>query len=519
MPRRRISMRKIREVLRLKFEHGLSDRKIAQSCRISRRSVAEYIRRAKAAGISWDRAKDMDDVTLEKLLCPGGSGAKQEGRPVPDWSYVHSELKRRGVTLSLLWQEYKEANPDGYQYSWFCREYGRWLSKADVVMRQSHRGGEKLFVDYAGQTVPVIDGNTGEVREAQIFVAVMGASNYTYVEATWSQSLVDWIGSHVRAFSFFGGVPEVIVPDNLRSGVTKANFYDPEINPTYEEMAGHYGTVVLPTRVRRPRDKAKVEAGVRIVEQWILARLRNHTFFSLDELNRKIKELLDYLNKRPFQKLPGSRKSMFESLDAPLLKSLPRVPYEFAEWKKVKVSIDYHVEVGGHYYSVPYRLYRKRVEVRYTAKTVEIFYKNKRVASHVRSHQKGRHTTVKEHMPASHKRYSEWSPERFLKWAEKIGPHLRELTEIILTSRPYPEQAYRTLLGIFRLGEIYSNERLEAAAKRAIYIGAKSYKSIESILKNNLDQRPLPGASEPDPTIIHANIRGPEYYHVEQERR
>jgi len=507
-------MRKIREVLRLKFEQGLSDRKIAKSCRVSRRSVAEYVRRAEAAGLSWPIAKDIDDTTLEEKLFPGVREVKGE-RPVPDWSYVHKELRRKGVTLCLLWQEYKECNPDGYQYSWFCREYGKWVSKVDVVMRQEHRAGEKLFVDYAGQTVPVVEQSTGEVRQAQIFVAVLGASSYTYAEATWSQSLSDWIGSHVRAFSFFGGVPEVVIPDNLKSGVKKACFYDPDINPTYQHMAAHYGTIVLPARVRRPQDKAKVEAGVQLVERWILARLRNRTFFSLDELNREIKDLLNDLNNRPFQKMPGSRKSMFDSLDASALKPLPRTPYEFAQWKKATVHIDYHVEVEGHYYSVPYQLAKKKIEVRYTARTVECFYKNKRVASHVRSQQRGRHTTVREHMPPSHRRYLEWTPERFLSWAEKIGPKTQLLTECILSSRPHVEQAYRTLLGIFRLGKSYSNERLEAAARRALFIGATSYRSIESILKTGLDQKPLPEASSPGTTISHANIRGPEYYYTE----
>lgn len=323
-------MRKIREVLRLKFEHGLSERKIASSCRISRRTVAEYIRRAKAAGVSWETAKDIDDVALERMLYPKVSGTNRD-RPMPDWCYIHKELKRKGMTLSLLWQEYKERNPEGYQYSWFCKEYSKWVSKVDVVMRQNHRAGEKLFVDYAGQTVPIVNRSTGEIRDAQIFVAVMGASNYTYVEATWSQSLPDWIGSHVRAFSFFGGVPEVIVPDNLRSGVKEACFYDPDINPTYQEMATYYGSIVLPARVRKPRDKAKVETGVKLVEQWILARVRNYTFFSLDELNSKLQKLLEDLNSRPFQKMPGSRKSVFESLDAPALKPLPKRAYEFAE--------------------------------------------------------------------------------------------------------------------------------------------------------------------------------------------
>jgi len=323
-------MRKIREVLRLKFEHGLSERKIASSCRLSRRTVAEYIRRAKAAGVSWETAKDIDDVALERMLYPKVSGTNRD-RPMPDWCYIHKELKRKGMTLSLLWQEYKERNPEGYQYSWFCKEYSKWVLKVDVVMRQNHRAGEKLFVDYAGQTVPIVNRSTGEIRDAQIFVAVMGASNYTYVEATWSQSLPDWIGSHVRAFSFFGGVPEVIVPDNLRSGVKEACFYDPDINPTYQEMATYYGSIVLPARVRKPRDKAKVETGVKLVEQWILSRVRNYTFFSLDELNSKLQRLLEDLNSRPFQKMPGSRKSVFESLDAPALKPLPKRAYEFAE--------------------------------------------------------------------------------------------------------------------------------------------------------------------------------------------
>ena len=515
MPARRLSMRKIKEVLRLKFEKGLSDRKIAKSCRVSRSSVAEYIRRAKAAGLNWSNARDMDDGALERLLFPLANQSKGN-RPVPDWSYVHRELRRKGVTLMLLWQEYKECNPDGYQYSWFCREYGKWLSRVDVVMRQGHRGGEKLFVDYAGQRVPVVDRSTGEEREAEIFVAVMGASNYTYAEATWSQSLSDWIGSHVRAFSFLGGVPEVVVPDNLKSGVKKASFYDPEINPTYQEMAVHYGTTILPARVRRPRDKAKVEAGVQLVERWILARLRNHTFFSLDELNRRIRELLEELNSRPFQKVPGSRKSMFESLDAPALKPLPRLPYEFAEWKKVTVHIDYHVEVDGHYYSVPYQLARKKIEVRYTARTVECFYKSKRVASHVRSYQRGTHTTLKEHMPPSHRKYLEWSPKRFMNWAEKIGPNTKLLTGRILASRPHPEQAYRTLLGIFRLGKSYSYERLEAASRRALLFGTPSYRSIESILKTGLDQKPPQRPYQERSVISHANIRGSEYYCAER---
>ena len=513
MPARRLSMRKIREVLRLKFECGLSDRKIAKSCNMARSSVAEYIRRAKAAGLVYPISEDIDDTALEKMLFPQCSPAPRN-RPVPDWAYVHRQLKHKGVTLGLLWQEYKEQHPDGYQYSWFCKEYGKWESRVDVVMRQHHRAGEKLFVDYAGQTVAVVDQSTGEEREAQIFVSVLGASNYTYAEATWTQSLPDWIGSHVRAFSFLGGVPEVVVPDNLKSGVRKACYYDPDLNPTYQDMAAHYGTVVLPARVRKPRDKAKVEVGVQVVERWILARLRKHSFFSIDELNQHIWKLLKELNNRPFQKMPGSRKSMFDCVDAPALRPLPKVPYEFARWKKATVNIDYHVEVDGHYYSVPYQLVGKKVDVRFTDKAVECFYKHKRVASHLRSRQRGRHSTISEHMPPAHRKYLEWTPERFLRWAEKIGPKTLVLTEGILSSRSHPQQAYRTLLGIFRLGKSYSNERLEAACRRALFIGATSYRSIESILKTGLDQKPLPHTPQPSRSISHANIRGSKYYHT-----
>jgi len=453
----------------------------------------------------------MDDTVLEHLLFSPAPGRSPKKRFVPDWSEIHKELKRKGVTLALLWHEYKMNNPEGYQYSWFCSQYAGWLGKVDLVMRQDHRAGEKLFVDYAGQTMEVVDRTTGEIKTAQIFVSVLGASNYTFSEATWSQNLSDWIGSHVRCFNYFHGVPEVLVPDNLKSGVSKACYYEPDINPTYQDMAGHYNTVVLPARVREPRDKAKAETGVQIVERWILAKLRNHTFFSLAELNGEIKKLLEELNNKPFQKLPGSRKSMFESLDRPALKPLPVESYLFAEWKKATVNIDYHLEVDGHYYSVPYQLVKKKVDVRMTSATVECFYKNKRVAAHKRSFQKGRHTTIKEHMPTRHQKYLEWSPERFLRWAGKIGPKTARLTEIILSSRPHPQQAYRTLLGILRLGKSYTDIRLEAACGRALVIGATSYRSVESILKNGLDSKPLP-EKEPSPPIRHQNIRGSQYY-------
>ena len=511
MPAKRLSMRKIREILRLKYECRQSIRDISISCSVGKSTVSDYVLRASAAGLTWPLPDDIDDAALEHRLFPSATGISKRNRLLPDWVEVHKELKRKGVTLALLWHEYKSNNPEGYQYSWFCHQYADWVGKIDLVMRQEHRAGEKLFVDYAGQTMEIVNRLTGEVKTAQIFVAVLGASNYTFAEATWSQSLPDWIGSHARAFDFFGGVPEVVVPDNLKSGVNKACYYEPDINPTYQDLAGHYNTVVLPARVREPRDKAKAETGVQIVERWILAKLRNHTFFSLTELNAEISKLLDELNGKPFQKLPGSRKSIFETLDRPALKPLPVQPYLFAEWKKATVNIDYHLEVDGHYYSVPYQLVRKKVDVRMTSATVECFYKNKRVAAHKRNYQKGRHTTIKEHMPTRHQKYLEWSPERFLRWAEKIGPQAVILTEQILSSRAYPQQAYRSLLGILRLGKSYSDERLEAACGRAIVIGATSYRSVESILKNGLDSKPLP-EKEISPPVRHQNIRGSQYY-------
>ena len=448
-------MRKVKEILRLKFEAGHGQRQIARSCAIGKTTVAECLARFERSGLSWAQAAQLDEATLEHKLYPPPVAVPAQERAVPDWPYIHQELRRKGVTLTLLWYEYKAAHPEGYQYSWFCDQYRAWSAKLDVVMRQEHRAGEKLFVDYAGQTVEVVDRRTGEVRQAQIFVAVLGASNYTYAEATWTQQLPDWIGSHVRTFQFFGGVPELAVPDNLRSGVTKAHRYEPDLNPTYMDLASHYGVAVLPARVRKPRDKAKAEAGVLLVERWILAALRNRTFFSLQEVNREIARLLERLNARPFKKLPGSRQELFEQLDRPALRPLPEQPYEFAEWKKVRVNIDYHVEVDGHYYSVPYQLVRKSLEARYSERTVECFHKGQRVASHVRSHLKGRHTTVAEHMPASHRSYAEWTPQRLIRWAEKTGPAAASVVQSILERRAHPQQGFRSALGIMRLGKSF----------------------------------------------------------------
>jgi len=513
MPAKRLSMRKIKEILRLKWSSGLSNRKIARSCALARSTVAEYLLRASAAGLSWPLPHEWNDARLEELLFPPVAYMPADQRPMPNWAEIHREYKRKGVTLSLLWQEYKAQSPAGYQYSQFCEQYRAWTGRLDPCMRQEHKAGEKLFVDYAGQTMPVMDPSTGEVSQAQIFLAVLGASNYTYAEATWSQTLPDWIGSHVRALAFFGGVPAVIVPDNLKSGVTKPCRYEPDINLTYLELSDHYSTAILPARVKKPKDKAKVENGVLVAERWLLAPLRNRQFFSLVELNQALGELLLTLNQRPFQKMPGSRQSLFETLERPALLALPLMPYQYGEWKKALVNVDYHLEADGHYYSVPYQLIKEQVEIRLSQKTVECFHLGKRVASHVRSYDPGKSTTLPEHRSPAHRYYLEWTPEKIVHWAETIGPEASNLAKAIMQSRPHPQQGVNSCLGIVKLAKEYGAERLEAACHRALVIQALSYKSLKSILKHGLDKWSLPASPAAQRPLSHANVRGPQYYH------
>ena len=508
-------MRKVREVLRLKWGMGLSGRKIADSLNVGRESVKNYTGRAKVAGLSWPLPEDLGDVELEAMLYPLEAGQKVDDRAVPDWSEVHKELKakkRTGVTLKLLWHEYLEVHPDGYGYSRFCDLYRKWRGTIDVEMRQEYKAGEKLFVDYAGQTVPVVDRQTGEVRDAEVFVGSSGASNYLYAEATWTQTLPDWIGSHVRLFDYMGGVHEMVIPDQLKSGVTKACRYDPDLNRTYAEMAEHYGTAVIPARPGEPRDKAKVEEGVQCVERWCLAPLRHRTFFSLKEVNHALWECLEALNARPFQKLPGSRKSVFDEMERHLLKPLPEVPYEFATWKIARVNVDYHVQIDRHSYSAPYQLVKQSVWVRQTSKTVEIFHNAKRIASHLRSYRNCGFTTLDEHMPKNHREYKDWSPDRLIRWAQKTGPNTAALVEEILATRIHPVQGYRACFGIMRLEPLYGRDRLEAACLRALSTGCRTYRSVESILKNNLDKVPLKPPPSPEPVINHDHVRGAEYY-------
>ena len=514
MSRGHLSMRKIREILRLKWECHCSNHLIACSIGVSSSTVSECLRRAKEADLSWPLSDTIDDVQLEQLLYPPAKKITPAEYGEIDWSYIHQELKRKSVTLLLLWQEYKAKYPQGIRYSWFCNRYREWREQLDVWMRQSHKAGEKCFVDYAGQTMPIlVNVNSGEIHEAQIFVATLGASSFTFVEATWTQQLPDWISSHVHAFEFFGGIPEIVVPDNLKSGVQKAHRYEPDLNPTYQDMALHYGVAILPTRVSAPQDKAKVENAVLHVERKILAKLRHQPFFSLLELNRAIRPLLDELNQQPFQKLPGSRQSQFESLDKPALRPLPTTCYQFAEWKKVRAGADYHIACDGHYYSVPYIYAKKELDARCTQHTIEVFYKSKRIASHIRNAKKHHHSTLKEHMPKRHQAYAEWTPERLIHWAEKTGIATAKLIEHIMASRAHPQQGFRSCLGILRFAKSYGEARLESACQRALAIGAHSYKSVESILKNGLDQKPLatPPAAPPLPTH-HEYVRGQDYF-------
>lgn len=510
MTAERLSMRKLREVLRL-HALGHSKRAIGRSLKISHNTAALYLRRAAEAGVSWPSSEELDDQALEAVLIPAGPdpGAR---RAVPDWPTVHRELRRKGVTLQLLWLEYKAAHRDGYQYTQFVTRYRAWENTLDPVLRQEHRAGEKVFVDYAGQTLPVVDRSTGEIREAQLFVGTLGASNFTFAEVTWTQSLPDWIGSHARMYAYFGGVPKLTVPDNLRSGVRHACYYEPDVNPTYLHLARHYGTTILPTRVAAPRDKAKVETGVQICERWMLAPLRNHTLVGLSEANRELARLLEVLNDRPFQKLPGTRRSRFEELDRPELTPLPSTPYVYAEWRKARVNIDYHIELERHYYSVPHPLIRKEVVVSITATTVEILYGGKRVAAHIRSARIGGFTTEPGHRPKSHQQHVEWSPDRLIRWGHSIGGATGALVQKILESRPHPEQGYRACLGLLRLGKQYTSERLEAASFRALRSGATSYRSVKSILEHGLDQVPLEEQAQLELPADHENVRGATYY-------
>jgi transposase len=506
-------MRQVRELLRLRFSSGLSQRAIARSLGLSQAAVSEYLSRARCAGVSWPLPETLGESQLEALLFPPPPKTPAEQRPMPDLAWVHRELRRPDVTLALLWEEYRAGAPDGFGYSWFCDLYKGWVGRLKPTMRQIHVAGEKLFVDFAGRTAEVIDPLSGEIAAAQVFVATLGASSFTYTEAVWSQSLPDWIAAHVRAFAYFDGAARQTVSDNLKAGIIKACFYEPTVNRTYSDMARHYGTAIVPARPYKPRDKAKVEVGVQVVGRWILARLRHSRFFSLAELNRAIRALLDDLNDRPIRGWGISRRALYEQLDRPALVRLPAEPYEYAEWKRCRVGLDYHVEIAKHYYSVPHQLLRHEVEARITTATVEIFHRGKRVASHRRSLLPHRPSTVAEHMPSAHRRYRDWTHERITRDAEAVGPDTAALVEVILRSRPHPEQGFRSCIGILGLVKRFGAERVEAACARALALGTRSYSSVAAILKNGQDRAATKGAAADAPLLIHENIRGPDYYH------
>ncbi len=512
-------MRVIKEVLRLKFEAKLSLRQIASSLKIALGAVSEHLKRAAAAGLSWPLPSDMSDQALEAALFPNHTKSAQAKQVKPDYAAMHEELKLKGVTKQLLWEEYKQIHGDkGYQYSQFCQHYRDWVGTLKRSMRQTHKAGEKLFIDYCGPTLPIVNPDTGEYRNAQIFVACWGASTYTYAEASWSQKKGDWIEAHVNAFEYFGGVPEILVPDNLKSAITKACRYEPEINTSYQHMASHYKTVVIPARPYKPKDKAKAENSVLIVQRWIMARLRHMTFFTLVELNQNIRLLLSDLNQRPFQKLPGSRLSQFELLDKPAMRALPSTRYEYIEFKLVRVNIDYHIEYDKHFYSVPHHLVKHQVEVQATRDGVALFFKGKQIARHARSYSQSIFTTDSTHMPEAHRKQQEWTPERLISWAKDLGPHVLIVAQQMFARKKHPEQAYRSCLGLLNLSKQYDTQRLERACQRAVTIGSPSVKSIKSILKQGIDQIDLPfdedneSAEEPS-ADEHENIRGSEYYH------
>jgi transposase len=511
-------MRKIKEIIRLKFGVGLSLRAIQQSLNVSYGTVSNYIRRAEQAGLGWPLPPDIDERTLGRLLFPSAGSQGHQGFAELDYVSIYQELKSPLVTKFLLWQEYREHHPeDGYSYAQYCHRYLAWQQVQKPSMRQQHKAGEKLFIDYCGPTMDIVNPDTGEVRTAQLFVATWGASNYTYAEATWSQNQADFINAHVRAFEFFRGTPKIVVPDNLKSGVIKTHRYEPDINPAYQQMAEHYQVAIIPARPYRPKDKSKVEGAVLVVERWIMARLRHQTFFTLASLNQAIDLLLADLNDRPFKKLPGSRRSQFEQLDRPLLQPLPKHRYEYQHIKKARVHIDYHIDYEHHYYSVPYTLLKQEVEVHANAQSVVIYHQGARVAIHARSYRKGGHSTLPEHRPKAHQAMAEWSPKRFLGWAASIGSETRAVVEHILQEKRHPEQSYRRILALLSNAKKFSPERLNRACGRALLINSPTRTSVESILKQGLDQSDLADAKMAQQTELglddHENIRGESYYH------
>lgn len=520
MSRPRIDMRAIRQILRLALGEGLSRNRVALATGVPRTTVKDCLVRAQAAGIGWPIPDELDDAALEARLYRRPGEVASGTRPLPDWAHVHHELHRKGVTLQLLWIEYKELHPDGYQYTQFVQRYRAWALHLKAVMRQTHRAGEKLFVDFAGPTLPITDRVTGEVWQAQLYVAAMGASSYTFLDVLASQGEVDWLEATSRCFTDLNGVPEMVVPDNLKAAVTAAHRYEPVLNRAFGEFAEHFGTAIVPARPYRPRDKAKAEVAVLVAERWVLARLRHRVFFSLAEARAAVALLQHDLNDRPMQRRGRSRRELFVELDRPALRPLPAAPYLYASWSRPKVHIDYHVEVDRHYYSVPYTLIGLQLDARLTARTVEISHRGRRVASHKRSFVRGEYTTLAEHMPRGHREQAEWTPARVLSWTRQTGPNTCLFMERVMERRQHREQGFKTCLWLKRLGDKYGTDRVEAAAARALSIGAYTGRSVDSILKSGLDRQPLLTVVAGDEaTPMHENVRGSGYYRREDEAR
>lgn len=507
-------MRQLREILRLRLSARLSMRQIKSSLRVSLGAVQKITSKAQSLDLHWDAIEQMDNQQLAQVFYPGADTRVSSMFQLPDWVEVHQELKRKGVTKQLLWEEYTQQYPNRcYSYPQYCFLYQDWLKKQKRSMRQIHKAGDKLFVDYAGQTVPIVNGSAGELRFAQIFVAVLGASNYIFCEATWSQRLPDWLGSHARAFDFIGGVPRLIVPDNLKSGVTKACRYDPDINPSYQQLAAHYGAAVMPARPLKPKDKAKAEVGVQIIERWILARLRHHTFFSLAELNHCISALLVEVNNKPFKQLKGTRQQWFESLDKPALMPLPKHRYQYTDIKTVKVNVDYHIQYDQHLYSVPHHLVGEKLTLQATQNLIELFFQNRRITSHARQYHPGM-STVPEHMPVKHEKHHQWNAGRLMNWAKDIGDEVLIYVQALLKRKQHEQQAYRACLGLLNLSRSYPAKRLNNACAIANQNQLYRLKNIKAILQSNQDR--LLGASKDKPTVLpqsHENIRGPKSFH------
>ena len=516
----KVDMRKIREILRLKLgQPKRTNREIGLACRVSPSTVSDTHLRFKASGLAWPLPEDLDDGRLEAAMYSLESRRLFPGSVVPVWSDVHLELRQKNSTLALLWHEYKrDQGENGYGYSWYCEQYRLWARQIKVSMRQTHVFGQKCFVDFAGQTMPVVDSESGVIRSASIFVAVLGGSNYTFAEATWAQDTAGWLRGQVDMFEFFGGVTEIVVPDNPKAAVKRPDYYDPELNVSYQEWAEHYGVAVIPARVRRPKDKAKVEVAVQLVQRWILFALRKRTFYSIDELNEAIDELLTLLNRRPFKKLPGTREKMFLDHEKATLRPLPAERYEFGQWLgPVKVAFDYHVQADGRLYSVHYTFADKPVRLRLTYGIVEVFHENQRIASHKRQYGIGPAVTLPEHMPSNHKAYAKWTPARISSWATEMGSSVRELCEGIMARRAHPEQGFRACLGVLQLAKKHGKEELEKACDRAVRIKAFRWKSVQSILQQNLQRKPLSGSRKSTLTIAHENVRGSDYYAETEE--